>query len=192
MIYGYARVSSFGQAKDGNSLEAQEKALKDRGCNVIYTEAFTGTTNDRPKFSELIDKLQAGDTLMVTKLDRFSRSASKGAELIKELLERGVIVDILNMGRADNSPNGKLMLNILFAFAEFERDNIVERTSEGKAIAKAKGKRVNGFEKREIPDFEKFFEKTKRGELSVVESCKLLGISRKTWYNRVNDLNLCM
>jgi DNA invertase Pin-like site-specific DNA recombinase len=192
MIYGYARVSSFGQAKDGNSLEAQESALRSRGCEVVYTEAFTGTTNDRPKFNELVSKLQAGDTLMVTKLDRFSRSASKGAELIKELLERGVIVDILNMGRADNSPNGKLMLNILFAFAEFERDNIVERTSEGKAIAKAKGKRVNGFEKREIPEFEKFFQKNKKGEMSVVDCCKLLGISRKTWYNRVNDLNLCM
>ena len=188
MIYGYARVSSFGQARDGNSLEAQESALRGRGCEVVYAEAFTGTTNDRPKFNELVNKLQAGDTLMVTKLDRFSRSASKGAELIKQLLERGVIVDILNMGRADNSPNGKLMLNILFAFAEFERDNIVERTSEGKAIAKAKGKRVNGFEKREIPDFEKFFQKTKRGEMSVVECCKVLGISRKTWYNRVGEL----
>jgi DNA invertase Pin-like site-specific DNA recombinase len=82
------------------------------------------------------------------------------------------------------------MLNILFAFAEFERDNIVERTSEGKAIAKAKGKRVNGFEKREIPDFEKFFQKNKKGEMSVVECCKQLNISRKTWYNRVNEL--CM
>lgn len=188
MIYGYARVSSFGQARDGNSLEGQISVLKDRGCQVVYSEAFTGTTNDRPKFNELICKLQEGDTLMVTKLDRFSRSASKGAELIKELLDRGVIVDILNMGRADNSPNGKLMLNILFAFAEFERDNIVERTSEGKAIAKAKGKRVSGYEKREIPDFEKFFQKNKKGELSVVECCKLLGISRKTWYNRVNEM----
>lgn len=191
MIYGYARVSSLGQARDGNSLEAQERALKERGCEVVYCEAFTGTTTERPKFSELLGKLQKGDTLMVTKLDRFSRSASKGAELIKELLDKGIIVDILNMGRADNSPNGKLMLNILFAFAEFERDNIVERTQEGKAIAKAKGKRVNGFEKREIPDFQKFLEKTKRGEITVVESCKALGISRKTWYNRVGELQCC-
>ena len=74
MIYGYARVSTAGQ-KDGNSLEAQERALKEAGAIEIYSESFTGTKKDRPVLNELLDKLEAGDTLIVTKLDRMARSA---------------------------------------------------------------------------------------------------------------------
>ena len=187
MIYGYGRVSSIGQERNGNSLEAQESALRNHGCTEVYLEAFTGTTAERPKFREVLNKLQSGDTLVVTKLDRFSRKATEGAELVRSLIERGVAVEILNMGRADNTPTGKLMVQIMFAFAEFERDNIVARLNEGKAVAKSHGKRVNGFEKREIPGFEKFLEKQKRGLLSVTECCKQLGISRSTWYERVRE-----
>lgn len=136
MIYGYARVSTKGQAKDGNSLEAQEKALKESGANEIYVDAFTGTKTDRPEFDKLMDKIQKGDTLIVTKLDRFARSMSQGSELVSELIEKGIKVYILNIGVMDNTPSSKLIRNVFFAFAEFERDMIVERTMEGKAIAK--------------------------------------------------------
>ncbi len=136
MIYGYARVSTKGQAKDGNSLEIQEKALKDVGAIEIYTDAFTGTKTDRPKFSKLISKIQKGDTLVVTKLDRFTRSMSEGSKLVSELIDKDVRVYILNIGIMDNTPSSKLIRNIFFAFAEFERDMIVERTSDGKAIEK--------------------------------------------------------
>lgn len=139
MIYGYARVSTAGQ-KDGNSLEAQERALKEAGAIEIYSESFTGTKKDRPVLNELLDKLEAGDTLIVTKLDRMARSAIAGAKIVQELLDRGVKVDILNMGRLDNTPASKLVRQIFFAFAEFERDMIVERTTEGKAIAKERAK----------------------------------------------------
>ena len=71
MIYGYCRVSSRLQATDGNSLEEQENALFDQGCKEIVVEQYTGRKMDRPKFSELLEKLQRGDTLKVTKLDRF-------------------------------------------------------------------------------------------------------------------------
>ena len=140
MIYGYARVSTKGQAKDGNSLEAQEKALREAGATEIYREAFTGTKTDRPEFTKLIDELQEGDTLVVTKLDRIARTAAKGIELVDGLLNRGIKIHILNMGLLDNSTTGKLIRNIFFAFAEFERDMIVERTQEGKAIARATAK----------------------------------------------------
>lgn len=75
MRYGYGRVSSKGQQRDGNSLEDQEKKLKAAGCDEIVLEAYTGMTMDRPKFTELINKLQSGDTLIVCKLDRFARTA---------------------------------------------------------------------------------------------------------------------
>lgn len=136
MIYGYARVSTKGQAKDGNSLEAQEKALKGAGATEIYTDAFTGTKTDRPEFDKLMNKLQSGDTLIVTKLDRFARSMSQGSELVSELIDKGIKVYILNIGIMDNTPSSKLIRNVFFAFAEFERDMIVERTQEGKTIAK--------------------------------------------------------
>ena len=92
----------------------------------------------RPKFNAMLEKLQPGDTLIVTKFDRFARTASEGATLIKELVERGIIVNIANMGVAQNTPTGKLMVQILLAFAEHERDMIVERTQAGKAIARQK------------------------------------------------------
>jgi DNA invertase Pin-like site-specific DNA recombinase len=136
MIYGYARVSTKGQAKDGNSLEAQEKALKESGASEIYVDAFTGTKTDRPEFDKLMDKIQKGDTLIVTKLDRFARSMTQGSELVSDLIEKGIKVYILNIGVMDNTPSSKLIRNVFFAFAEFERDMIVERTMEGKAIAK--------------------------------------------------------
>lgn len=136
MIYGYCRVSTKGQAKDGNSLEAQEKALKEAGAIEIYADAFTGTKADRPNFDKLLKVLQDGDTLIVTKLDRFARSMTQGSELVSELIDKGIKVNILNIGMMDNTPASKLIRNIFFAFAEFERDMIVERTQEGKAIAK--------------------------------------------------------
>ena len=189
MIYGYARVSSVGQEKNGNSLEAQVNTLKEKGCEVIYKEAFTGTTTDRPQFSELIGRLTEGDVLVVTKLDRFSRTASEGAELVKELHKRGVIIDIVNMGRADNTPMGKLMVTMLLAFAEFEHDQILERLNTGKAVAKSHGKKVDGRKPVVIPDFQNYLEKTKKGEATVTECCKQLGIGRTTWYKLEKEIS---
>jgi DNA invertase Pin-like site-specific DNA recombinase len=136
MIYGYARVSTAGQAKDGNSLEGQEKLLSENGANEIYKESFTGTKTDRPVLSELLSKLKEGDTLTVTKLDRIARNLTHGLELVNDLISRGVKVYILNIGIMDNTPNSKLIRGIFLSFAEFERDMIVERTQEGKLIAK--------------------------------------------------------
>ena len=138
MKYGYARVSTRGQATHGNSLEEQVSRLKAEGCETIVEEQYTGTTTNRPKFSKLIDELKQGDTLVVTKLDRFARSAAEGSNVIKELQGRGVKVHVLNMGVIDDSNIGHLIANILFSFAEFERDMIVERTQEGKARARTK------------------------------------------------------
>lgn len=138
MIYGYARVSTRGQMTDGNSLESQEKMLRDAGAVEIYREAYTGTKTERPELTKLLGVLIDGDTLIITKLDRIARSLSQGVELINGLLEKGVRIHILNVGIMDNTPSSKLIRNIFFSFAEFERDMIVERTQEGKEIAKQK------------------------------------------------------
>ena len=91
-----------------------------------------------PKFDALIQRLQHSDTLVVTKLDRFARSTVEGSSLINDLLKRGVAVHILNMGLIDNTPAGKLITHIMLAFAEYERDTIIERTQAGKEIARTR------------------------------------------------------
>ncbi|MDR4173622.1 resolvase [Bacillus cereus] len=129
--YGYSRVSTLNQ-----DLESQIQTLEKEGCKKIYSEKFTGTKFDRPKFQELLSVLEKGDSLVVTKLDRFARSTEHAIQTIKMLFDKGVKVHILNMGIVEDTPTGRLMFNIMSAFAEFERDMIVERTQEGKAIAK--------------------------------------------------------
>ncbi len=137
MIYGYMRVSTVGQTK-GNSLEEQERILRMNGAMILYQDAFTGTKTSRPNFNKLLEILKEGDTLIITKLDRFARNTVEGINVVQHLLERGVRVNILNMGTVDNTPTGKLILTVMLGFAEFERDMIMQRTSEGKSIAKTK------------------------------------------------------
>lgn len=150
MIYGYSRVSTLKQSK-GNSLAEQYDLLKAAGAQEIVSDSYSGTKMQRPAFTELLSLLQEGDKLIVTKLDRFARTAVEGGAIVKELHERGVTIHILNMGIADNTPMGKLMVTMLLAFAEFERDMIVERTQGGKAIARANGKKVDGRPKKYSP-----------------------------------------
>ena len=187
MIYGYKRVSTKKQAKDGNSLEAQEKALVENGATKIYCDSFTGTKTDRPELNKLLSIVQPGDTIIVTKLDRLGRSVSQTTELITKLIDRGVTVNILNLGVLNNTSVSTLLRNVLLAFAQFERDMIVERTSEGKEIKREKGELKEGREKIDTPDFEKFLKKQKEGLITVAECCEQLGISRRTWYNRVSE-----
>ena len=121
MIYGYARVSTATQCRDGNSLEEQQAALSQYGCQEIITEAFSGKTMDSPKFQQLLERLTEGDTLVVCKLDRFARTAIEGVQTVRELFERGVRVHILNMGLIENTLTGNLILTVMLAFAEYER-----------------------------------------------------------------------
>lgn len=184
MIYGYARVSTKGQARDGNSLDGQIKALRDAGAEKIFSDSFTGTKMDRPEFDKLKSHLRQGDKLIVTKLDRFARSAAQGSALIESLIKSGVTVHILNMGVMDDTPTGKLIRTIMLGFAEFERDMIVQRTQEGKAIARAKGDFKEGRPKKNVDMVlaEKFRKLQKDGKMTVGQCCKELGVSRSYWY----------
>lgn len=193
MIYGYARVSTKGQAKDGNSLENQIELLKSNGAEKIYSDSFTGTKTDRPEFNKLLEKLQKGDTLIVTKLDRFARSMTQGSELVTELINRGIRVNILNIGVMDNTPASKLIRNIFLSFAEFERDMIVERTQEGKAIAKTKEGFKEGRPKKYTDkqlDNALSMLTVNGGDRSYNEVAELLGISKSTLIRENNKRRL--
>ena len=173
MKYAYARVSTRKQSRAGNGLDEQIAKLQVAGFDELVVEEFTGSTTKRPCFEDLISRLQSGDTLIVTKLDRIARSTAEGSTLINDLLNRGVAVHILNMGLIDNTPTGKLIVHILLAFAEYERDMIVERTQAGKEIARSK----NGFREGRPPIDQK------RKDFAVD-----LILNQRKSYNEVVDL----
>lgn len=138
MIYGCCRVSTKHQLEDGNSVEDQQAQILEKYPNAeIVVEAYTGG-EERPIFSELLDKVQSGDTIVCTKLDRFCRSVRVGLSYIDTLLDKGVSIHILNMGLIEDTSMGRLIYTVLLAFAEFEKNQIVERCQAGKEIAKTK------------------------------------------------------
>lgn len=130
-IYGYARVSTQQQ-----ELESQLQALEQEGATVIYQEKFTGTKTDRPELNKLLEKLQDGDMLIVTKLDRLARNTKEGIVLVEKLFAKNIKVRVLNIGLLENTSMGRFFLQTLLAVAEMERNTIIERTQEGKAIAR--------------------------------------------------------
>jgi DNA invertase Pin-like site-specific DNA recombinase len=135
MFIGYARVSTKGQL-DGNSIEEQTLSIRERYPTAeIVVESYSGA-KERPIFNELLERLAFGDTLIVTKLDRFCRTAKEGLGYIDYLMGKDVKIHILNMGLIENTPMGRLIVTNLLAFAEFERAMIIERTQAGKALAK--------------------------------------------------------
>lgn len=138
MIYGYSRVSTKGQAKDGNSLEAQEKEILERYENAkIYKEAYTGTTTDRPIFNDIINQIKENDMIVVTKLDRLARNTVEGIQIVKEIFKKKSSVHVLNVGLLEDTAMGQFFITTLLAVAELERNQIIERTQTGKAMAKA-------------------------------------------------------
>ena len=137
-VYGYARVSTYGQAAHGNSLEEQKRQLRTAGAEEIFADVFTGKTTERPALQKLVSQLNRGDTLIVTKLDRLGRSVAQASALITKLIDAGITVNVLNVGILSNDSVSTLLRNILLSFAQFERDMIVERTQEGRAIARQK------------------------------------------------------
>jgi len=179
MIHAYCRVSSKSQLL-GNGLEQQQQEILSKYPNaIIHLEQYTGKTAQRPVFSELLKTLNEGDTLVVTKLDRFCRSAKEGLETIELLQKKNVNVHILNMGLIENNPIGKLITTNLLAFAEFERSMIIERTQSGKEIAKQRADfregRPKKFSKKQI---ELALELLKTHSYKEVE--QMTGISKST------------
>ena len=177
VICGYARVSTKYQEKEGNSLDSQEAQLKSAGAKIVFSDSCSGATLDRPQFIELRRALEAGDTLMVTKLDRLARSATVGIQLIDELLSHGIKVHVLNIGLMDETPTGKLIRTILLAFAEFERDMIIERTQEGRRVSGNLGGRPRKYKNEQIEHALSLLE-----TYSYAQTSQMTGISISTLY----------
>ena len=180
MKFGYIRVSTRKQARDGNSLEAQREALTAAGAEKIYTDAFTGTKMERPEWDKLRAHLRRGDVLIVTKLDRLARSVSQASGLITDMIDEGVTIHVLNLGILSNDSVNTLLRNVLLSFAQFERDMIVQRTQEGKAVARAtdpnfREGRPPKFDTEQLDHAMELLENH-----SYAQTAKLTGISKST------------
>lgn len=135
-ILGYSRVSTPRQ-HSGTSLPDQRRALLNAGCEAIYEDISTGSTLSRPEFDRLCRDVRPGDTITVTKLDRFARTETEAYDLVVSWVRSGIKVNILNMGTIEDTEIGRLILHIMLSFAEFERDLITSRTQSGRAYKRA-------------------------------------------------------
>lgn len=137
MIKGYARVST-----DGQTLEAQQEALRAAGAAQIFAEKQSGIKTDRAALARLVASLEPGDVVVVTKLDRLARSTRDLLNTLDAIAKAGASFRSLGDPWADSTtPHGKLMLTVLGGLAEFERHLILSRTAEGRVRAKARGVR---------------------------------------------------
>jgi len=135
--YGYARVST-----DGQSLASQDAELRAAGCVKVYGEKISGARSNRPELAKVLKRLDTGDVLVVTRLDRLARSTRDLLNVLDDIAKRGAGFKSLHDGWADTtSPHGRLMVTILAGLAEFERELILARTSDGRVRAKARGVR---------------------------------------------------
>ena len=135
MIYGYARVST-----DGQSVAAQVAALRAAGADEVTREQASGAKTDRPKLRSLFAKLDEGDVLLVTRLDRLARSTRDLLNMLDAIAQRGASFRSLADAWADTTTaHGRLMLTVLGGLAEFERELIRARTCEGRKRAKERG-----------------------------------------------------
>lgn len=188
MIYGYARVSTNKQ-----ELDIQIKALKEAGVTKVFKEKISGAKDDRKELNSLLKIIKAGDTLIVTKADRIARSLSQLEKIVTELTNRGVAVNILNMGmftaETMENPMTKLLFNVLGAFAEFERSMILERTQEG--IKDAKDKGVKFGRKSKTHKIEgallHAIQEVEKGTMSQPEGAEFAGCSVATFKRRLKE-----
>lgn len=134
-IIGYARVSTTDQ-----NLDSQLEQLKAAGCGKIYQEKASGVKVDRAELAAMLDYCREGDTVVACKLDRIARSTAHLLTIVDGLEKKGVAFKILNINLDTSTPTGKLMLSMLAAIGQFEREMMLERQREGVEIAKKAGK----------------------------------------------------
>ena len=180
MVVAYVRVSTTEQS-EGRQMEA----LKELGIEKYFIEKVSGKNIARAEFQKMMDFLREGDTLYVTEWSRLSRSTSDLLHTIKILEQKGVKVVSLKENFDTSSAQGKLVLTIFAALAEFEREMILERQREGIALARQAGK-YKGRREKELENFDEIYQTWKRKEITAKAAAKLLGVTSATFYNRVN------
>ena len=181
MKVGYARVSTFEQ-----DLDLQMDALEKEGCDRIFCDrGESGAKAHRPEWDNCLDHLRKGDTLVIWRLDRASRSTKHLIELAEDLKKRGV--ELLSLKEKIDTSNamGKFFFRMTASIAELERDIIRERTLAGLAAARARGRK--GGRKKSITEGQKLEARrlAEASELSITDICTKVGISRASYYRLI-------
>ena len=180
---GYARVSTRDQNPD-----AQTDALTAAGCTEVFVDRASGKLAKRPELEQALKYLRAGeDTLVVTKLDRLGRSVKNLKDLADELQSRNIGLIALSQGIDTTTPGGRLFFHMLAAIAEFEHDLIVERTRDGLAAARARGRsggRKLTMTPEKIARARQMYDERK---YTVAEIARTVGVSRPTIYRHLDE-----
>lgn len=176
MLLGYARISKGDE--QNNVLQA--KALRAAGCRRVFEEAASGGRWDRPELHRMLDQLREGDTVVVWKLDRLSRSLKDVLHIMERIAEAGAGFRSVTENIDTTTPAGRMMMQMVGSFAEFERAMIRERTSAGLAVARAEGrvggrrKKLDAAKRREIA------ESVLSGRKSGADMARLYSVSQPT------------
>jgi DNA invertase Pin-like site-specific DNA recombinase len=181
-VIGYARVSTTDQKP-----QLQLDALRDAGAARVFTDhGVSGSTARRPELDACLDHLREGDVLTVWKLDRLGRNTQHVLAVVEDLTSRGIGFRSLTEGLHTEGPMGKAMLTIMAAFAQLERDTMIERTRAGLAAAAANGRK--GGRPRKVDDAAAAKARSFRGKgLSANDIAKTLGVSRATVYRYLTE-----
>jgi len=180
MKLGYARVSTKDQ-----SLQLQIDALNSYGCEQIFQEAVSGAKKERKELNRLLSILRTGDVLVVHKLDRLGRSLQHLVELVTSFQERGIAFVSLNDPIDTTSAQGRLIFKLFCSLAEFEREQIKERTNAGLKAARARGKvggRPKGLSEKAKAKAKMAESLYKSKQYTISEICHNLSISTSTFY----------
>lgn len=183
MKYGYARVSSRGQ-----NLARQLEIFKKKGIRPenTFEEKISGKNMERPQLGMLLDKVTDGDTIVVTDITRLGRNMRDIVNLIDRLNKRKVYIVSIKEGVDTSTEYGKMMINLLSALSELERENIRERQKQGIEIAKREG-RMTGRPRCKCEDFDMVYSQYLDGKISMQQALKLLRCSKSTFYRRIKD-----
>ena len=176
---GYARVSTESQ-----NLDRQLDALKKYGVDIIYNEKMTGTKKDRPKLNKLLDRMTAGDVIVVESLSRLGRSTKDLIELTELFQSKGVHLVSLKESIDTNTSTGKLLFTLMSAIAQFERETIADRTREGLRSARARG-RTGGRPRTDPDQIKKAVKLYNTRQYSVKEIEELTGVKKSTLYRNL-------
>ena len=180
-IFGYARVSTEAQ-----NLDRQLDALRKYGIDHIYNEKLTGTKRDRPELAKMLERMTAGDTVIVESLSRLGRSTKDLIELVELFGSRGVNLVSLKESIDTSTSTGKLLFTLMSAIAQFERDVIADRTREGLQSARARG-RTGGRPRTDEDSVQKAIKLYRTRQYSIREIDELTGVKKDTLYRSLKS-----
>lgn len=184
MLVGYIRISTVGQ-----NTARQEVLMQELGVEKIFIDRLSGKNTDRPQLKEMMLFVRQGDTVVVESISRFARNTKDLLELVEQLTAKGVEFVSKKEAIDTTTPTGKFMLTIFGAVAELEREYILQRQSEGIAIAKEQGV-YKGRQRILRPEFEQIVKLWRSGKLTAAEAMKRLDMKPSTFYRRVKEMKL--